>query len=232
MLVNSVRELKALHVPILCDEAIIKGEVDLIPAAQALSGFELTVSGISSPRQLILKKFIEKNNLNTIYDYIVVDCPPTLGLLVVNILCAAQGILIPFRPDEFSRKGLEHFYEVLADIEEMDISQCPQVLAHIPNLVDIRRKQEEINLVKIEADLNEGDDTHKVVKPFYNRAQLVKSQAQKKSVYHYHGKEYSQLQAQFNELVDIIEQWQGKKTLATKDRPSIAASELDSINLI
>ena len=43
----------------------------------------------------------------------MIDGPPTLGLLVVNILCATDGLLVPFRPDEFSRKGLGHLSEFL-----------------------------------------------------------------------------------------------------------------------
>ena len=140
------------------------------------------------------------------YDYIVIDSPPTLGLLVVNILCAAQGLLVPFKADDFSRKGLGHLNEVLEDIEDMGVTQIPEVLAHIPNLVDARRKQESDDLSKITDSLSHLDSMN-VVEPFYNRAQLVKSQAQRKSVFDYSSKEYQQLQGQFQNLVSIIEEW-------------------------
>ena len=91
---------------------------------------------------MILKRFLEKSNILNFYDYVVIDGPPTLGLLVVNILCATDGLLVPFRPDEFSRKGLGHLYGVLENIEDMGITEAPTILAHIPNLVDYRRKQE------------------------------------------------------------------------------------------
>lgn len=204
LLVNSVRELQPLHVSSLIDDVLVrKGKVHLLPAGQELSGFELTVAGITAPRQLILKKFLEKNDLLNEYDYIVIDCPPTLGLLVVNILCASQGVMIPFRPDEFSRKGLSHFYEVLEDVGEMGLTRAPDVLAHIPNMVDLRRKQEAGDLEKISGELTAGQ----TVKPFLNRAQLVKSQAQKKSVFDFRGKEFQGLQQQFNGLANIITDW-------------------------
>ena len=98
---------------------------------------------------MILKKFIENFDLLNEYDYIIVDCPPTLGLLVVNILCASQGVMIPFRADEFSKKGLSHFYNVLDDVAQMGITKTPEVLAHIPNMVDLRRKQEAFDLTDI-----------------------------------------------------------------------------------
>jgi len=205
LLINSVRELKALHRPALWTDVVCKvGNIDLIPAGQELSGFELTVAGISTPRQLLLKKFIEMNALKTVYDYIVIDGPPTLGLIVVNILCASDGAMVPFRPDEFSHKGLKHFYEVLGDIEEMGIVEVPEVLAHIPNLVDSRRKQEGTDLERIGESL--GEDAT-IVDPFLNRAQLVKSQAQKKSVYDYSSKEFLPLQAKFSEMATIITDW-------------------------
>ncbi|MCB9060860.1 MAG: ParA family protein [Halobacteriovoraceae bacterium] len=207
LLLNSIRELKVLHTSNNFADVVVRGEVDLLPAGQELSGFELSVAGISAPRQLILKKFIEKNHLLNMYDYIVIDCPPTLGLLVVNVLCAAQGIMVPFRPDDFSRKGLSHFYEVLEDIEDMGITEGPQVLAHIPNLVEIRRKQESDDLERITNELKEEFGHDNIVSPMPNRIHLMKSQSARKSVYEFHTKDFKQLQNQFDELANIITDW-------------------------
>lgn len=207
LLVNSVRELKSLHSACLVDDVIVEGEVDIIPAGQELSGFELTMAAISSPRQLILKKFLEKNDLLNRYDYILLDCPPTLGLLVVNAICAGHGVIVPFRPDDFSKKGLNHFYDMLEDVQDMGIVDVPEILAHVPNLVDNRRKVEEQDLHEIKEMIGERLGEDRVVNPFYNRAQLVKSQASKKSVFDYSSKEYSHLHQQFHEIADIIETW-------------------------
>ena len=210
LLLNSIRELKFLHVPLTVDEATVKistqkGFLHLIPASQDLSGFELTVAGISSPRQLILRSFLSKNNLLDRYDTLVVDGPPTLGLLVVNILCATDGVFVPFRPDEFSREGLKHFYGVIENIEEMGVGRPPAVLAHIPNLVDQRRKQESDDLLKISSELEKRYGRGSVCEPFYNRAPLVKSQAMKKSVYEFSGADFKLLQNKFNNLVGRVE---------------------------
>ena len=207
LLVNSVRELKSIHTPCLVDDVIHEGEVDIIPAGQELSGFELTMAAISSPRQLILKKLLEKNDLLNRYDYIFVDCPPTLGLLVVNAICAGHGVIVPFRPDDFSKKGIMHFYDMLEDVQDMGIVEVPQVLAHIPNLVDARRKIEETDLLEIRELISKRVGEDRVVDPFFNRAQLVKSQASKKSVFDYGGKEFRPLHQQFTEIADIIETW-------------------------
>jgi chromosome partitioning protein len=205
LLINSVKELKTLHLPLLLSDVIVqKNGIDFIPSGQELSGFELSVAGISSPRQMILKKFLDKNGLLNMYDYIIIDSPPTLGLLVVNILCASDGVLVPFRPDEFSRKGLGHLEQVLEEIAEMDISGVPRVLAYIPNLIDSRRKQEEEDLMAIKSEISEGMQGKKFVTPFLNKVQLVKSQALKKSVYDFSGKEYLPLRNQFDEIATLI----------------------------
>lgn len=208
LLINSIRELKSLHTPCLLDDVMIHDEsgVDLIPCSQDLSGFELTVAGISSPRQLILKRFLELYNLTSSYDDIIIDGPPTLGLLVVNILCASSGVMVPFKPDEFSRKGLEHFYRLLGDIEEMGVSKVPQVLAHIPNLVDLRRKHEAGELKRISHELNLEFGEGSVCSPFYNKVPLVRSQADKKSVFDFQSKDFTLLQEQFSSLADRIVQ--------------------------
>lgn len=208
LLVNSVRELKALHTAHLSDDVIVKGKVDLIPSGQDLSGFDLTVAGISGARQLILKRFLEKSGLLESYDSIIIDCPPTLGLLVVNALCASDGVMVPFRPDEFSRKGLGHLNEVLENIEDMGVIHAPEVIAYIPNLVDLRRKQEQDDLDAIALDLSQSGQKGAVLSPFLNRASLVKSQAQKKSVFDYQSKEYMELQKNFTQMASMIQEWQ------------------------
>ena len=184
-----------------------KGGIDLLPAGQELSGLELTVAGINAARPLILKRFIEKSALKEYYDFIIIDGPPTLGLLVVNILCAADGVLVPFRPDNFSKKGLSHFYDVLDDIEDAGIAQIPDVLAHIPNLVENRRKQDQSDLEDITKDLKDLGDNIYISEPFLNRSLIGKAQGRKKSIFDYSSKDYYHLQQQFLRIADLIEEW-------------------------
>lgn len=203
LLVNSVKELRPLHSKALLSEVIVKTDsgVDLIPSGQELSGFELTVAGISAPRQLILKRFIEKNELTHFYDYIVIDGPPTLGLLVVNILCAADGVLFPFIPDSFSEQGLKNIQEALSDIEDMGIVTVPKNLGYIPNLFEARRKQANKDFETIQSEFS---DAH-VFQPFGNKANFAKSMSSKKSVFDFQAKDYKELQGQFMDMANKIE---------------------------
>ncbi len=202
LLLNSVKELKALHTPTFINDVLIKSEegIDLIPSGQELSGFELTVAGINAPRQLVLKKFIEKLDLRSQYDLIIIDGPPTLGLLVVNILCAVDGVLYPFVPDRFSEQGLKNIQQVVSDIAEMEITSTPKNLGYIPNLFDTRRKQATSDLEQIRATLGEGF----VHEPFTNKVQFGKSLAQRKSVFHFKSNEYKDLQNQFLTMTQAV----------------------------
>jgi chromosome partitioning protein len=208
LLVNSLKELKPLHTACLLDEVIVRAKsvegvhIDVLPAGQELSGFELTVAGINSPRQLILKKFIEKNNLRSMYDFIVIDGPPTLGLLVVNILCAVDGVLYPFVPDSFSQQGLKNIQQVLEDIREMEICPVPRNLGYIPNLFDARRKQVHADFEKIGADLGTG----RMFVPFTNRVQFTKAQASRKSVFEFQANEFKEIQEQFMNMAQTVQQ--------------------------
>ena len=197
-----------MHVPAVFTDVLVESQgVDLIPSGQELSGFELTMAAVNTPRQLILKRFIEKNSLTKLYDYILIDGPPTLGLLVINILCASHGILVPFKPDDFSRKGLRYLYEMLEDVADMGITDPPKILAHIPNLVDLRRKQEGLDLEGIKSELKSEFGAETMVDPFFNRALLSKCQSQKKSVFAYNSLEFEGLQQQFGKMAQIIQEW-------------------------
>jgi chromosome partitioning protein len=206
LLVNSIKELKPLHTNIMPHDVIQSFEtangvsIDLLPSGQELSGFELTVAGINAPRQLILKKFIEKYNLRSQYDVIVIDGPPTLGLLVVNILCACDGVLYPFVPDRFSEQGLKNILQVVEDIDEMGITTTPKNLGYIPNLFDTRRKQATSDLGMIRETLGEAT----MFEPFTNKVQFGKSLASRKSVFDYKSAEFKDLQSQFTKMVDSV----------------------------
>ena len=210
LLVNSVRELKPIHRPVLLSDVLIESELaslpDLLPSSQALSGFELTVAGINAPRQLLLKNMLEKSGLKQMYDVIVIDGPPTLGLLMVNILCSSDGVVIPFQADQFSEMGLKNFHGVLEDIGDMGLTQAPKVLGYLPNMYDQRRKQTGADFEKIKSELGSLNQAPHIFEPLMNKVQLVKSAAQHKTVFDYQTQDFKDLQRQFDSMANHIEQ--------------------------
>ncbi len=81
----------------------IKENLDLIPCSLELSGIEMGLVNVMS-RELILKSIIEE--IENDYDYILIDCSPSLGMLTINALAACNTVLIPVTPEYLSAKGL------------------------------------------------------------------------------------------------------------------------------
>lgn len=79
--------------------------VDVLPSDISLSNAEITLSNAMS-RETILNRILQP--LRNEYDYILIDCPPSLGLLSINSLVAADGLIIPITPAYFSVKGIKH----------------------------------------------------------------------------------------------------------------------------
>ena len=77
--------------------------VDLLPSNIELSGMETGLFNIMS-REYVLKGYIETVRKN--YDYILIDCMPSLGMMTMNALVAADSVIIPSQPSFLSTKGL------------------------------------------------------------------------------------------------------------------------------
>jgi chromosome partitioning protein len=90
--------------PILEDIIVSAGNnLDVVPSAVVLSAFEQKLAG-SQGREKRLSEALQR--MNRVYDYILIDCPPSVGLLSFNALMAAQDVIIPVEPSFFSLHGL------------------------------------------------------------------------------------------------------------------------------
>lgn len=98
--------------PLSPGEGILHHEegVDLIPANISLSGIEVSLVNAMS-RETILKQLMEP--LKRQYDFILLDCMPSLGMLTVNALAAADNVLIPVQAQYLSAKGLEQLLQTV-----------------------------------------------------------------------------------------------------------------------
>ena len=93
---------------------VLKG-LDVIPSTLDLSGAEVELS--SEPgREYILKELIEP--LRASYDFIIIDSPPSLGLLTINSFTASDEILIPLQAQYLALQGLAKLVEVVDKIKQ------------------------------------------------------------------------------------------------------------------
>jgi chromosome partitioning protein len=95
------------------NEAIQKTAVpklDVVPATIDLSGAEIEMVSLMK-REFRLKNALEK--IENTYDYILIDCPPSLGLLTLNALVASHGVLIPLQCEFYALEGLSHLMRTI-----------------------------------------------------------------------------------------------------------------------
>ena len=84
--------------------------MDLMPSNIELSGIEIRLVNEMS-RERVLKTYIDTVRYK--YDYILIDCMPSLGMMTFNALCAADGVIIPTQPEFLSAKGLEQLLSTI-----------------------------------------------------------------------------------------------------------------------
>lgn len=77
--------------------------VDILPSNIELSGMETGLFNIMS-REYVLRNYVDSVRKN--YDYILIDCMPSLGMMTINALVAADSVIIPSQPSFLSTKGL------------------------------------------------------------------------------------------------------------------------------
>lgn len=102
--------------PLIPGEGIIHHEegVDLLPANIELSGLEVTLVNAMS-RELFLREYLE--TVRADYDVILLDCCPSLGMLTINALAAADEVVIPMQAHYLSIKGLEQLLRTISRVK-------------------------------------------------------------------------------------------------------------------
>ena len=92
-----------------------KYKFDLIPANSDLISAEIELSSLPSPTSILKKKLTD---MQASYDYVVIDCPPALGMMSVNALRAASKVLIPLQCEYYSLEGLASMNKTIKEINE------------------------------------------------------------------------------------------------------------------
>ena len=92
--------------------------IDYIPSDISLSMADMFMASAIG-RETILRRLFSKPVFDT-YDYIIIDCLPSLGILVVNALVAANGVLIPVQTQKFALNGIIQFEEIITMAKELN----------------------------------------------------------------------------------------------------------------
>jgi len=89
--------------------------LELVPSSPALSGAEVELVGASGRERRLAASLAE---LNGRYDRVLIDCPPSLGLLTLNALTAADGVLIPIQTEYYALEGLSQLVNTIRRVRE------------------------------------------------------------------------------------------------------------------
>ena len=95
---------------------IVKHEegIDILPSNIELSGIEVSLVNVMS-RELLMREFVRE--VENDYDYILVDCMPSLGIITINALACADTVLIPVQVSYLPVKGLQQLIKTIARVK-------------------------------------------------------------------------------------------------------------------
>lgn len=144
---------KLMEVGTFNPEAVVNREgIDVLPTDNFLSEYEFTFIKESYPF-ITLKKVLKEPKER--YDFIIIDCPPTVSFLTANALVAANTILIPMQMDVLSIQGLNQILYTVKEIKE-ELNPSLKVLGIVRMLVDQRRQltREALDHIHNNFDLN------------------------------------------------------------------------------
>lgn len=143
-------------------EAVVKTEVPnlhIIVSTVNLSAAEIELAYIEG-REFVLKSKIRE--ISADYDYIIIDCPPSLGLLTLNALVASDAVLIPLQCEFYALEGLSHLVRTIDKVRK-HLNPVLKIHGIVLTMYDKRNKLTE----QVEIDVRGyfGDDVFKTVIP-------------------------------------------------------------------
>lgn len=119
----------------------------IVPATIDLSGAEIEMVSLMR-REFRLKEAIARSTI--VYDYILIDCPPSLGLLTLNALVAADAVLIPLQCEFYALEGLSHLVRTV-ELVRTHLNSALEIQGIVLTMYDRRNKFTE----QIEADVRD-----------------------------------------------------------------------------
>ena len=118
------------------EKVVISREVDLVPSNIDLAGAEAVLLA-KTGREYALQRALRE--LDGRYDYVLIDCPPSLGILTINALTAAAEVVIPLQCEALSHRGVGQLLETIGDIRHFT-NENLKVVGVVPTLFDGRTK--------------------------------------------------------------------------------------------
>lgn len=110
----------------------------VVPATIDLSAAEIELATLDQ-REFQLKKALENSLSHRAYDYILIDCPPSLGLVTINALAATQSVFIPLQCEFYALEGLSHLLKTIKLVQKQ-LNTSLDILGVVLTMYDKRNK--------------------------------------------------------------------------------------------
>lgn len=135
---NSKKEISSLILEESTFEEVVvrQGKLDVIPSTIALSDLELSLAGYED-RAFLLQKAL--NKFHDQYDFVIIDCPPSLSLLTINALVASNKVIIPLQLSVLGIQGLDMILDTISNVKK-NFNESLVVEGVLPVMVDMRKK--------------------------------------------------------------------------------------------
>ena len=129
--------------------------VDLLPSNIELSGLEVSLINTMS-REFVLKDCLSKVKQN--YDYVLIDCMPSLGIMTVKALTAANSVIIPTQPSYLSTKGLSLLLSSISKVKRQ-INPNLRIDGILMTMVDSRTNDARTIIASLREQVSENAST-------------------------------------------------------------------------
>jgi len=149
------------------------------PAVVDLSAAEIEMVE-TKDREFILRRALDECRED--YDYIVIDCPPSLGLLTINALASADSVIVPLQCEFYALEGLAHLLQTI-DLVQQNLNPALEVSGIVLTMHDRRNRLTE----EVEKDVRDclGDMVYKTVIPRNVRISEAPSHGKPAIIYDY-----------------------------------------------
>lgn len=173
--------------------------VDLLPSNIELSGTEIALFNTMS-REYVLRSYLE--TVKKHYDYILIDCMPSLGMMTVNALSAADSVIIPSQPSFLSTKGLNLLMRSIARVKKQ-INPKLRIDGILLTMVDNRTNNAKAIISSLRSSVGENLRVFNTEIPFSVRA--AESSLEGKSIFAHekNGKVAAAYEAMTQEVMQI-----------------------------
>lgn len=133
--INDVMEVasRGSTVDISCIQHNDINNIDYVPAEINLSNADSYLSQALA-RESVLKRILSADRFAE-YDYIIIDCLPSLGVLLMNALTAANGVIIPVQTQKFALNGLQGLTDVIEQVKGM-LNPTLEIIGILPTMLD------------------------------------------------------------------------------------------------